>query len=56
MQITGKSPLLRESRTGTQGLEAGTEAGVIEEDYLLACYPWLAQLSFVYSPGPSAQV
>jgi hypothetical protein len=35
-------------RTGTQaGQEAGAEAETMEGCYLLACFPWLAQLAFV---------
>ena len=39
----------KEVRAGTQGgnPEAGTEAEVMEECCLLACFPWLAQLAFL---------
>ena len=39
---------LKEVRTGTQaGQKAETEAEVMEGCYLLACFPWLAQLAFL---------
>jgi hypothetical protein len=38
----------KEVRTGTQaGQEAGADAEAMEGCYLLACFPWLAQLSFL---------
>jgi hypothetical protein len=37
----------KEVRTGTQaGQEAGADAEAMEGCYLLACFPWLAQLAF----------
>jgi hypothetical protein len=39
---------LKEVRTGTQaGQEAGADAEVMEGCFLLACFPWLAQLAFL---------
>ena len=36
--------ITKEVRTGTQtGQEAGADAEAMEECYLLACFPWLAQ-------------
>jgi hypothetical protein len=36
--------ITKEVRTGTQaGQEAGAEAEAMEECFLLACFPWLAQ-------------
>jgi hypothetical protein len=38
----------KEVRTGTQaGQEAGADAEAMEGCYLLACFPWLAQLAFL---------
>ena len=38
---------LKEVRTGTQaGQEAGADAEAMEGCYLLACFPWLVQLSY----------
>jgi hypothetical protein len=38
----------KEIRTGIQaGQEAGADAEAMEECYLLACFPWLAQLAFL---------
>jgi hypothetical protein len=38
----------KEGRTGTQaGQEAGSDAEAMEGCYLLACFPWLAQLAFL---------
>jgi hypothetical protein len=35
-------------RTGTQaGQEAGADAEALEGWFLLACFPWLAQLAFL---------
>lgn len=31
------------------------EAETMEKHCLLPCFPWLTQLSFLYSPGPPAQ-
>jgi hypothetical protein len=40
----------KEVRTGTQaGQEAGADAEAIEGCYLLACFPWLAQLTFLWN-------
>lgn len=33
---------------------AGTEAKVMEEPCFLACFLWLTQLLFIYSPDPTA--
>lgn len=33
---------------------AGTEAKVMEEHCFLACFLWLTQLPFIYSPDPTA--
>jgi hypothetical protein len=39
---------LKEVRTGIQAnQEAGADAEAIEGWYLLACFPWLAQLAFL---------
>jgi hypothetical protein len=39
--------ITKEVRTGTQaGQEAGADAEAMEGCYLLACFPWLAQLSY----------
>jgi hypothetical protein len=38
-----------------QELKAGTEAEIMEWCCLLACSSWLAQLAFLYHPGPPAQ-
>jgi hypothetical protein len=39
---------LKKVRTGTQaGQEAGADAEAMEDYYLLACFPWLAQLAFL---------
>jgi hypothetical protein len=38
----------KEVRTGIQaGQEAGADAEAMEECYLLACFPWLAQLALL---------
>jgi len=38
----------KEVRTGTQaGQEAGADAEAMEGCYLLACFPWLAQLALL---------
>jgi hypothetical protein len=38
----------KEVRTVTQaGQEAGADAEAMEGYYLLACFPWLAQLAFL---------
>jgi hypothetical protein len=38
----------KEVRTGTQaGQGAGADAEAMEECYLLACFPWFAQLGFL---------
>jgi hypothetical protein len=38
-------------RTGTQtGQEAGADAEAMEGCYLLACFPWLAQLALIIEP------
>jgi hypothetical protein len=38
----------KEVRTGIQaGQEVGTDAEAMEGCYLLACFPWLAQLAFL---------
>jgi hypothetical protein len=38
----------KEVRTGTQaGQDAGADAEATEGCYLLACFPWLAQLAFL---------
>jgi hypothetical protein len=40
--------ITKEVRTGTQaGQEAGADAETMEGCYLLACFPWLAQLAFL---------
>jgi hypothetical protein len=40
--------LLKEVRTRTQaGQEAGADAEAMEGCYLLACFPWLAQIAFL---------
>jgi hypothetical protein len=40
--------ITKEVRTGTQaGQEAGADAEAMEGCYLLACFPWLAQLAFL---------
>jgi hypothetical protein len=40
--------ITEEVRTGIQaGQEAGGDAVVMEGYYLLACFPWLAQLAFL---------
>jgi hypothetical protein len=40
----------KEVRTKTQaGQEAGADAEAMEGCYLLACFPWLAQLGFLLS-------
>ena len=37
----------KEVKTGTHtGQEAGTDTETMEECYLLACFPWLAQLAY----------
>jgi hypothetical protein len=42
----GSSP--KEVRTGTQaGQKAGADAEAMEGCYLLACFPWLAQLALL---------
>jgi hypothetical protein len=33
----------------------GNGAEITKECYLLACFPWLAQLAFLYNPEPAAQ-
>jgi hypothetical protein len=39
----------KDVRTGTQtGQEAGVDVEVMEGCYLLACFPWLAQLAFFF--------
>jgi hypothetical protein len=44
--------ITKEVRTGTQaGQEAGAEAEAMKGSYLLACFPWLAQLAFLQNPG-----
>jgi hypothetical protein len=40
--------ITKEVRTGTQaGQEAGADAEAMKGYYLLACFPWLAQLAFL---------
>jgi hypothetical protein len=40
--------ITKEVRTGTQaGQGAGADAEALDECYLLACFPWLAQLAFL---------
>jgi hypothetical protein len=40
--------ITKEVRTGTQaGQEAGADAEAMEGCFLLACFPWLAQLAFL---------
>ena len=40
--------ITKEVRTETQaGQEAGADAEAMEGCYLLACFPWLAQLAFL---------
>jgi hypothetical protein len=40
--------ITKEVRTGTHiGQEAGADAEAMEGCYLMACFPWLAQLSFL---------
>ena len=47
---------LKEVRTGTRaGQEAEPDAEAMEGCFLLACFPWLAQLAFLQNPGPSGQ-
>jgi hypothetical protein len=42
--------ITKEVRTGTQvGHEAGADAEAMEGCYLLACFPWLAQLPLISS-------
>lgn len=45
---------LRKAKAGDQGrdTEAGAEADPMEECCLLVCSLWLAQLAFLYNPGP----
>lgn len=45
---------IREVRAGAQGrnLEADLWTEAMEEHYFLAFWPWLAQLPFLFSPGP----
>ena len=39
---------ITEGRTGTEaGQEAGADAQAMERCFLLACFPWLAQLAFL---------
>jgi len=46
VHIATSSP--KEVRTGTQeGQEAGADAEAMEGYYLLACFPWLAQLALL---------
>lgn len=37
-------------------LEAGTEAETVKEHCLVAYFPWLAHLPFLYSLDPPAQM
>jgi hypothetical protein len=38
-------------RTGTQGgQEAGADAEAMEGCFLLACFPWLAQIAYLKNP------
>ena len=40
--------ITKKVRTGIEaGQEAGADAEVMERCYLLACFPWLAQLAFL---------
>lgn len=41
---------------GTQGRGLGTETETeaMKECCVLACFSWLVQLAFLYSPGPPA--
>jgi hypothetical protein len=42
------SPKKKKIRTETKaGQEAGADAEAMEGCYLLACFPWLAQLAFL---------
>jgi hypothetical protein len=48
--------IAKEVRTGTQtGQEAGADAEAMEECFLLAFFPCLAQLAFLKTPRLSAQ-
>lgn len=57
LQLLGHIPSLRDLRAGTssRSLGAGTEAEDTEERCFSACFPWFAQLAFLYSPRSPAQ-
>lgn len=42
------------AETKYSNLEAGTEAGAMEKCCLLVCFPWMAQLAFLYTSEPIA--
>jgi len=42
-------------KLGLEGQEAGADAEAREGCYLLACFPWLAQLVFLENPRLPAQ-
>lgn len=48
---------LGKSLRGNQdrNLEAGIEAETTEESYLLTCFLWITQPSFLFNPGPPAK-
>lgn len=52
--VTDYNPPSREAKAGTQGrdLEAGTEAEVMEESCLWACYPQLTQTALFHNSEP----
>jgi hypothetical protein len=45
----------RKELTQGRNLEAGADAEAMEVCYLLDCFPWLAQLAFLYNLGPPVQ-
>lgn len=49
------SPTLRKAKARIQGsnLEAGAKTKAMGEHSLLACFFWVCQVSFFFSPGPS---
>jgi hypothetical protein len=49
IQLTLSTLLLitKGSQDWNSGQEAGADAEAMEECYLLACFPWLAQLGFL---------
>lgn len=54
--VYSSQPIIRESQGRNPGQEpgAGTYTEAMEEGGFLARSPWLAQLTFLYSPGPPA--